>query len=201
VIKKSVFAVAIAAALSLAALPSVAWAGPPTDVVKAKQTELFKLIEANKDGSSSKKISAIFDEMLDYDSLAKASLGDQWSTLKEAEQKEFTGLLKQLIAKAYERNLKKTLGYNIEYLSEEVASDTVTIVKTKAVSKSDAREEPIAINFRMAKRDGQWRIEDIETEGVSLVTSYRSQFTKILKKDGFPTLIRKMKDKIAKGDV
>jgi phospholipid transport system substrate-binding protein len=139
--------------------------------------------------------------MLDYDSLAKASLGDQWSTLKEAEQKEFTGLLKQLIAKAYERNLKKTLGYNIEYLSEEVASDTVTIVKTKAVSKSDAREEPIAINFRMAKRDGQWRIEDIETEGVSLVTSYRSQFTKILKKDGFPTLIRKMKDKIAKGDV
>ncbi len=200
-IKKSVFAVAIAAALSLAALPSVAWAGPPTDVVKAKQTELFKLIEANKDGSSSKKISAIFDEMLDYDSLAKASLGDQWSTLKEAEQKEFTGLLKQLIAKAYERNLKKTLGYNIEYLSEEVASDTVTIVKTKAVSKSDAREEPIAINFRMAKRDGQWRIEDIETEGVSLVTSYRSQFTKILKKDGFPTLIRKMKDKIAKGDV
>jgi phospholipid transport system substrate-binding protein len=34
-----------------------------------------------------------------------------------------------------------------------------------------------------------------------LVSSYRSQFTKIVKKDGFPTLITKMKDKIAKGDV
>ncbi len=200
-IKKSIFAVAVAAALSLTALPSAAWAGPPTDVVKAKQTELFKLIEANKDGSSAKKISAIFDEMLDYDNLAKASLGDQWSTLKEAEQKEFTGLLKQLIAKAYERNLKKTLAYNIEYLGEETVSDTVAIVKTKAVSKSDAREEPIEINFRMAKRDGKWRIEDILTEGVSLVSTYRSKFTKILKTDGYATLIQKMNDKIAKGDV
>ena len=200
-IKKSVFALAIAAALSVTALPSIAWAGPPTDVVKAKQTELFKLIEANKDGSTSSKISAIFDEMLDYDSLAKASLGDQWSTLKEAEQKEFTGLLKQLIAKVYERNLKKTLAYNIEYLGEETVSETVAIVKTKAVSKSDAREEPIEINFRMAKRDGKWRIEDIVTEDVSLVSTYRSQFTKILKKDGYATLIQKMKDKIAKGDI
>ena len=200
-IKKSVFALAIAAALSVTALASIAWAGPPTDVVKAKQTELFKLIEANKDGSTSSKISAIFDEMLDYDSLAKASLGDQWSTLKEAEQKEFTGLLKQLIAKVYERNLKKTLAYNIEYLGEETVSETVAIVKTKAVSKSDAREEPIEINFRMAKRDGKWRIEDIVTEDVSLVSTYRSQFTKILKKDGYATLIQKMKDKIAKGDI
>ncbi len=199
-IKKSVFAVAIAAALSLSALPSVAFAGPPMDVVKAKQTELFKLIEANKDGASTKKIAAIFDEMLDYDSLAKASLGDQWSTLKEAEQKEFSGLLKQLISKAYERNLKKTLGYDISYVSEEKVSDTVFVVKTKAKSKSDAREEPIEINFRMVQRDSKWRIEDIVTEEVSLVSSYRSQFTKILKKDGYAALVQKMKDKIAKGD-
>jgi phospholipid transport system substrate-binding protein len=36
---------------------------------------------------------------------------------------------------------------------------------------------------------------------VSLVSSYRSQFTKIIKKDGFVALIQKMKDKLAKGDI
>jgi phospholipid transport system substrate-binding protein len=44
-------------------------------------------------------------------------------------------------------------------------------------------------------------VQDIVTEGVSLVSSYRSQFTKIVKKDGFPALIQKMKDKLAKGDI
>ena len=39
------------------------------------------------------------------------------------------------------------------------------------------------------------------TEDVSLVSSYRSQFTKIIKKDGFARLIQKMKDKLAKNDI
>ena len=53
----------------------------------------------------------------------------------------------------------------------------------------------------MQEKNGAWRVTDIVTEGVSLVSSYRSQFTKIVKKDGFPKLITKMKEKIAKGDV
>lgn len=196
-IKKTLFAVAVAAALSISA---VAFAGPSTDAVKAKQTELFKLVETNKDGVNAKKIAAVFDEMLDYESLAKSSLGDEWGKRTAAEQAEFTGLLKQLVQKAYERNLKKTLGYDIEYLGESADGDA-TVVKTKAKSKTDSREEPIEINFRMVQKNGKWRVEDIVTEGVSLVSSYRTQFTKIIKKDGFPALITKMKDKIAKGEV
>jgi phospholipid transport system substrate-binding protein len=53
----------------------------------------------------------------------------------------------------------------------------------------------------MVQKGGAWKVGDIVTEGVSLVSSYRSQFTKIIKKDGFPALVQKMKDKIAKGDV
>ena len=108
--------------------------------------------------------------------------------------------MKQLVQKAYERNLKKTLAYDIEYVSEEKVSDTVFVVKTKAKSKTDSREEPIEIAFRMGnKGGGKWQIEDINTEGVSLVDSYRSQFVKILKKDGYAALVAKMKEKIAKG--
>ncbi len=197
---KPLFSLALAVLLSAAAVPGEAWAGPPTDIVKSKQTELFRLIEANKDGSSTKKIAAVFDELLDYDWLAKASLGDEWQKLGEKEQKEFSGLLKQLVQKAYERNLKKTLAYDIEYVAEEKVSDNVFVVKTKAKSKTDSREEPIEIAFRMgSKGGGKWQIEDINTEGVSLVDSYRSQFVKILKKDGYASLVAKMKEKIAKG--
>lgn len=188
----------VAMALILSAA-GAAYAGPATDVVKAKQTALFDLLKKSSPDNE-KKIAAIFDEMIDYGGLAEASLGSEWSARSDAEKKEFTDLLKQLVRKAYEKNLKKTLDYNIEYVSEE-QKDGASIVKTKAKSKSDAREEPIEIAYKLVQKDSKWRVQDITTEGVSLVSSYRSQFTKVIKKDGFPTLITKMKDKIAKGDV
>jgi phospholipid transport system substrate-binding protein len=193
----------VAAAVSLLALTfgqvTYASAGAATDLVKAKQTVLFDLLKKS-DADSTKKIGAIFDEMLDYSSLAESSLGSEWTVRSDAEKGQFTDLLKQLVRKAYERNLKKTINFNIEYISESGA-DGITMVKTKAISKTNTREEPIEIAYKLSQKAGAWRVRDIVTEGVSLVSSYRSQFTKIIKKDGFPTLIQKMKDKLAKGDV
>lgn len=175
-----------------------AWAGPPTDTVKTKQSELFKLLEGESNDASKKKVGALFDEMLDYAALSEASLGSEWKNLKAEEQKEFSGLLKQLVTRAYEKNLRKTLSYNIEYLGEEKAGDLM-LVKTRAKHKTNAREEPIAINFKLKESGGKFRVVDIITEDVSLVDSYRSQFVKIIKKDGFAGLVKKMKEKIDKG--
>lgn len=192
-----------AAMLSMAATFSYAGAadaGAATDVVKAKQSTLFDLLK-KPDTANQKTVGAIFDDRLDYGSLAEASLGSEWAARSDAEKAEFSELLKQLVRKAYEKNLKKTLNFNIEYLGEDSGAGGAIVVKTKAVSKTNAREEPIEINYKMVEKGGVWRVTDIVTEGVSLVSSYRSQFTKIVKKDGFPKLIVKMKEKVAKGDV
>jgi phospholipid transport system substrate-binding protein len=176
-----------------------AFAGQATEVVKTKQTVLFDLLKRGG-AESEKKVGAVFDEMLDYGSLAEMSLGSEWAARSDAEKAQFSDLLKQLVRKAYERNLKKTLNFQIDYTGEDAAAG-VMVVKTKATSKTNAREEPIEIAYKMIEKAGAWRVQDIVTEGVSLVSSYRSQFTKIIKKDGFPALIKKMKDKLAKGDV
>jgi phospholipid transport system substrate-binding protein len=191
-----------AAALSVLALTlgtGTAFAGPATDVVKTKQTALFDLLQKG-DAGSQKKIDALFDEMLDYGAVAQGSLGTEWAGRSAAEKQQFSDLLKQLVRKSYERNLKKIIKFDVQYLSE-AADGGGMMVTTKAKSKTNAREEPIEIKFKMVKTGGAWKVHDIVTEGVSLVSSYRSQFTKIIKKDGFPTLIQKMKDKLAKGDV
>jgi phospholipid transport system substrate-binding protein len=182
---------------SLALLYSTsAFAGPATDLVKEKQAALFQILQTGS--PDEKKISAIFDEMLDYGALAQASLGDQWGTLKEAQQKEFTGLLKLLVQQAYERNLKKTLDFDIAYVSEETAGGG-TKVSTKATSKADKREDPIEINYTLVKNGSAYRIVDIETDEVSLVSSYRGQFVKTIKADGYDGLVKKMREKISKG--
>lgn len=196
--KRMHFVPAVLFSLGLAlASAQFAYAGPATDEVKAKQTALYDLLA--KPGTE-KKVAATFDEVLDYDTIAQGSLGSEWANRSDAEKAQFSELLKQLVRRSYERNIKKTLGYNIEYTSE-AAKGTQVVVSTKAVSKTDKRADPVEIEYTLAQKDGKWRIQDIKTDGVSLVSSYRSQFTKIVKKDGFPVLIQKMKDKIAKGDV
>ena len=177
-----------------------AFAGAATDVVKSRQITLLELLKQTSPDAS-KKAAAAFDGMLDYEAISEGSLGAEWSPRSDAEKRQFTDLLKQLVRKAYERNLRKVIAYDISYTGED-AEGAAIIVKTKAQPKgAQAREEPIEIALRVVQKNGKWLVTDIVTEGVSLVSSYRSQFTKIVKKDGFPTLITKMKDKLAKGDV
>jgi phospholipid transport system substrate-binding protein len=193
------FFVSLITMLVLTLSATMAWAGPATDAVKSKQNELFKLLEAENNDANKKKIAAIFDEMLDYDALAKASMGDQWSNLKAEEKKEFTGLLKQLVTRAYETNLRSVLPFNIAYQAEEKKSDGV-LVKTKATHKTDKRADPVHVDFMVVdKGGGKYKVVDIVTEDISLVDSYRSQFVKIYKDKGYFGLTQKMKDKIAKG--
>jgi phospholipid transport system substrate-binding protein len=178
---------------------SLAFAGPATDTVKSKQDSLRDILK--QPSPDQKKMAAIFDATLNYDALAEGSLGSEWAARSDAEKAEFSGLLKQLVRRSYERNLKKTIDYDIEYVSEDAGSNSSIIVKTRAKSRANPNEDPIEVSYKLVQKDGTWLIHDIVTEGVSLVGSYRSQFVKIIKRDGFPKLIQKMKDKLAKGDV
>jgi phospholipid transport system substrate-binding protein len=201
--RKIVHFFGVLVALFSLGVSSVAFAGAASDVVKTKQSTLFDLLK-QASADNQKKIDSIFDEMLDYDSLAQASLGDEWQNRSAAERTQFEDLLKQLVRKAYQKNLKKIVDFDVNYTGEEPVDSQVR-VKTKSQAKNaGTRDEPIEINFKMANKDvkgkTRWMVQDIETEGVSLVSSYKSQFLKIIKKDGFPALLKKMQDKLAKGD-
>lgn len=175
-------------------------AGPATDIVKAKQSALTDLLK-QRTPDAPKKMDAIYDSMLDYGAMSEASLGSEWAARSDAEKAQFSDLLKQLVRKSYEKTLKKLLAYNTTYVGEDAAGVDAINVKTKSQSKAvDAREESVEIVFKVFQKNGKWLVTDISTEGVSLVGSYRSQFTKIIIKDGFPKLLAKMKDKLAKGD-
>lgn len=182
-------------ALSLA-VPSVALAAQAEDFMKGKHAELTTLVKQNQD----KKLEAMFDEVLDYDTLAKESLGDEWDARTPEERAEFQKLLTQLVRAAYRKNLKKTADYDVTFKGEEPGKGG-TLVRTQAKSRKNAREEAVEVDYLMHQVGGKWRVRDIVTEGSSMVGNYRSQFRRIIKKDGFPELLKRLKNKVAKGDV
>jgi phospholipid transport system substrate-binding protein len=179
-------------------IPASAWAAPnPEAFIKARHVEITALLRKPRSPAVDKRLEAIFDQMLDYDSLAKQSLRDYWDQRTDAERKDFKDVLKRLVRNAYKKNLRKTLGYAITYGSENKA-DQGYVVHTVAKSRTDPREDPVHVDYLVHQVDGKWRIFDIVTEGSSLVNNYRSQFRRIIKKDGFPELMRRMKRKLDK---
>jgi len=168
--------------------------------MKERQTELVTLIHKGSSPDNQKKIESTFDAILDYDALAQGSLETQWADRTDAERKEFQDTLKKLVQRAYRKNLDRTASYDVSFDGESKQAES-TLVKTTAKSRTNAREEPISIDYLVHRAGASWRIQDIITEGSSLVKNYRQQFTRIIKKDGFPELLRRMKAKLASGNV
>ncbi len=195
----SLRSLALVAVLTFSA--PLALAAPAAEgFVKDKQTELTELVRKAKTPADDRKLEGAFDEVLDYDTLARESLKEYWDERKPEERKEFQDVLQKLVRAAYRKNLKRIGNYDVSYKGEDkgVAGQ---VVHTVAKSRGNAREEPVSIDYVVREQGGKWRIVDIVTEGSSLVGNYRSQFRRIIKKQGFPDLIRRMKVKLEKGDV
>ncbi len=174
--------------------PAFAAAGPK-GFVESKHSELTALLK--KEGAQSEaSVSAAFDSILDYEALAQRALGDHWASRSDAERKEFTAVLQGLVKTAYRKNLKKTLAYDVQVTAESPV-DGGTLVKTVAKHRTDPREAPLSIDYALHKVGNDWRIFDIVTEGSSLVKNYKSQFNRVIRKNGFPELLSRMKRKLA----
>ena len=184
----------VAVVLALSA-PAMAGDDSAQGFMKERQTELSTLVRNKTSPENTKKIESAFDAILDYDALAQGSLEGQWSERTDAERREFQDTLKKLVQRAYRKNLDRTASYDVQFDGESKAAENI-VVKTTAKSRTNAREEPISIDYVVHRAGSAWRIQDIVTEGSSLVKNYRQQFTRIIKKDGFPELLRRMKNKL-----
>lgn len=188
--------VALFAASALLAAPMPAFAAPGAEAtLKAKQLELTDLVK--KDDKA--KLDRAFDDILDYATLSKDSLGDLWAERSPAERAEFQKLLTDLVRAAYRKSIKRTLSYEVEYKGESKVEGG-TLVRTVAKSKENSREEPISLDYGMHEVGGRFRIRDIVTDGASLVANYRNQFRRVVKQQGFPELLNRMRKKIDKGE-
>lgn len=175
-------------------LASAAYAGGAQSYLEAKQKVIASLISKPSTPQNEKELKKNFDALLDYDTLAKDSLGKEWDKRTPDERKEFQALLTTLVQSAYTKNLRNTLDYKIAFEKSQPAKKG-ELVQTVAKHKTDNRKEAIHINYLVHQVGGSWRVYDIITEGSSLVKNYNNQFRRIIKKGGFSDLLERMRKK------
>jgi len=164
--------------------------------IKTRHTNVQKILQRTSKDTVGDELSKEIGDFLDYETLSHRALADHWDSHSEAERAEFVSLLRQLVERNYRKNLRSTLGLEIKYEGSVAASEDV-LVKTVAKSKTNKRQPPVEISYTLRQTAGTWHVVDITTDGVSMVRNYRGQFNRIIRKDGWPELIRRMKDRLA----
>lgn len=176
-------------------ISGAALAGEAQDLVQARRAEVARMLQEKPSAERDKKVAAVMSGLFDYDAMARRSLGKHWESLNDEQRAEFTSVLRQLVQRNLEKNVQSTMKYDVQFSGEEESGADVK-VKTKASNTKKSNEEPVLVDYVMHKTDAGFRVHDIVTEGSSMVGSYRNQFGKIIAKDGYEALIKKMKAKL-----
>lgn len=130
----------------------------------------------------------------DYQEMSRRSLGAPWNQLSDKDKKEFVDLFRTLLTSTYADRVESYSGEGVQYLNERTEKDYAE-VRTKVLSG----KTEIPMDYRLINKNNDWRVYDVVVDGVSLVSNYRGQFSKILRTSSYPELVdqlRKKSDKI-----
>jgi phospholipid transport system substrate-binding protein len=175
--------------------------GPGTKAVRGANDTISALLTKDVVAGSQEekdlaaKVTASVRGFLDVDALGKRALVDHWDGLTEKQRTQFLDLLRGLIEDNYVKGLRANVEYKVKYKSEAKQTDGTRLVKTEIKTTRHGHPYTIKVDYVLEQNGKSWKAFDVITDKVSLVENYRTQFNKIIAKDGFDGLIAKMQKK------
>lgn len=152
--------------------------------------------EKNTIKSNPERVYALVDKIVlphfDFERMSRFVLGQNWAQATPAQQGKFVQEFRRLLVRTYATALVETAGQAVEitYLPvrEESGADRVTLqTQVKASGK-----QPISLDYSMYLLNGEWKVYNISAGGVSLVTTYRTEFNNDISSGGMDKLIAKI---------
>jgi phospholipid transport system substrate-binding protein len=183
------------------AVAKPAASGPGTSAVKGANDKIAALLKQKPAAGSPEekalagKVATSVRDFLDIDELGKRAMSEQWAKLTDAQKQEFLSTLRALIEDNYIKGLRSNLSFTVDYTSETADKDGNVVVATTINTKRKNRAFKISVDYVLKKQGDKLKAWDVKTDGVGLVENYRTQFNKIVEKEGFSGLIARMKKK------
>jgi phospholipid transport system substrate-binding protein len=159
-------------------------------LVKSKLDAVFAVLQKGDLDQQAKKqeINAIVTPMFDFELMAKLTLGKKhWHGLPREKREKFTELYIKMLKTSYLDKLAL-------YTDEKVIFEPPAQVKKKVHVPTQlvSKDRKTSILYKLYKPGDDWEVYDLEIQGVSIIRSYRSQFSESLKNGTIDDLLLKM---------
>lgn len=187
------------------ALPTLASAqeGSASRFLKQRHDEVSRIMRRSPTTDAerqrrSEEVTRVLNDLLDYQELSRRALGSHWEGRTPQQREQFVSLLRQLVERNYQANLERIHETEVRYTGEDAVAGGI-VVRTEARSREQRRQPPIEIAYSMHQSGGAWRVFDVNTDGVSLVRNYQTQFNRIITQNGWDELIQRMEQRLQAG--
>lgn len=178
----------------------VAFAGEASESISQLQATLIKIM---KEGSTLgyqgrwKTITPVIEHTHDLPVIAQIAIGRHWTELTKEQQQKFTNTFQELSSSTYAGRFNSYSGEKFSLISEKPLKKNRVLVQTRFV-KADGKE--IQFNYVLHQTNDQWKIINIMVNGVSDLALKRAEYGGILKNDGFPALLEKLRTQIQENE-
>jgi len=168
----------------------------PTDALRTTSQKVLQVLHdealqtPERAQERRQQLISVVGERLSYEEMSKRSLGEQWTKMTPAQRQEFIDLFQMLLAKSYVSKVEGYGGEPIQYLSERLSQGCAE-VRARIVSTKNE----IVLDFRLVDRAGQWLIYDVVADGISLISNYRGQFSRLMRFAAYDGLLERLREK------
>ena len=174
----------------------------PEVAVKTLLNEIKQIVEGDEisedQKAANKKHSDIAVSILKIPEISQKALGKYWAKHSAKQQDQFKNLLRDLfVYVAFPSSAKFFANLDLVYGTSKRKKDMIVVPLTVIHDK----EGEVDIDFWLKQSSNNWFVVDVILDGISMRNNLRSQFYKILKKNDFNELVRRMEKKLkgAKG--
>jgi phospholipid transport system substrate-binding protein len=165
-------------------------------LVDQKYDEIQKIVSSDKtDAGVRIKVTGVLESMTDFSEFGRLTIKKHWEGLTTAQKTLFVHRYRQLIHESYVKHFKANRELKVTHRNPPLKRKGKVLVQTNVTSGETTAE--VDYKLHRATTDGPWRAYDIVIDEVSLMLSYRKQFGKIMRTEGFDVLVKKIEDKVA----
>jgi phospholipid transport system substrate-binding protein len=193
----------LAAALLFAPLASTSGALAATADPAAGRVDSFHhaLIETMKDGAAlgakgrAKKLAPAVTTAFDLPTMTRFAVGPGWAQMTPAQREALTAGFTRLTVASYAHNFDAYSGERFDLDPNVQVRGADKIVQCKLVPSHD---KPVALIYRMHQTPDGWKIVDVYYDGVSQLTTRRSDFAQPLAEGGAAHLLSHLDELVQK---
>lgn len=143
-------------------------------------------------------LSVVFQDAVDTDWIGRFVLGRFWREATSQQQAAYLKSYRIYITNSYVSKFKDEDGMSVDDI-------TLTSITPKDANEFDAKtlikrhgDDDAQVNYLLDNSSGKCKVHDIQVEGVSLLTSQRSEFTTLAGSSGVNRVIEALQKKTGK---
>jgi phospholipid transport system substrate-binding protein len=138
------------------------------------------------------ELERIFSSNVDMAWVGRFVMGQYWRQASEQQKTEYLKKYDQFLVSHYAANFTDYTSGDFRVTGVKDDGNGESTVSMEIHSQEHPNDDPILVDYRVRKTGSGFRIFDVIVEGVSLITTQRSEFGAVIQRNGIDYLIENL---------